>query len=184
MIRSCRICIIHDVHANAQCNVRSMISITDIVMSHRSVASFTSVASICGGTGAAPALKRCATRSAPLSNLPPNKVPFILSCPRGVTAEEGFVPRRGEFDADEGKEAGDPDAARLGGQRAVGSGLRPRMRGAWLDADRADPHARERVFDVARRDPPFGASPDDTAAEIEDVLGSIGDAFPECPHER
>jgi len=53
----------------------------------------------------------------------------------------------------------------------------------WMQ-DRADPQARERAFDVARRDPPPGVSPEDAAAEIEDVLGSIGDACPECPQER
>ena len=29
----------------------------------------------------------------------------------------------------------------------------------WMQ-DRADPHARERAFDIARRDPPAGVSPD------------------------
>ena len=50
----------------------------------------------------------------------------------------------------------------------------------WMQ-DRADPHARERAFDIARRDPPAGVSPDEAAAEIRDVLNSIGDTCPECP---
>ena len=50
----------------------------------------------------------------------------------------------------------------------------------WMQ-DRADPHARERAFDIARQDPPRGLSPDEAAGEIEDVLTSIGDACPECP---
>ncbi len=46
--------------------------------------------------------------------------------------------------------------------------------------DRADPHARERAFDIARRDPPESSSPAQAAAEIHGVLGSIGDTCPEC----
>jgi hypothetical protein len=49
----------------------------------------------------------------------------------------------------------------------------------WM-RDRGDPHARERAFDITRRDPPSGISPEDAAAEIEDILGSIRDASPEC----
>ena len=40
----------------------------------------------------------------------------------------------------------------------------------WMQ-DRADPHARERAFAVARRDPPSGVSPDAAVAEVCDVLG-------------
>jgi acetyl-CoA acetyltransferase len=50
----------------------------------------------------------------------------------------------------------------------------------WMQ-DRADPHARERAFDIARVDPPAGVSPDAAAAEVRDVLNSIGDNCPECP---
>jgi len=46
--------------------------------------------------------------------------------------------------------------------------------------DRADPHASERAFDIARRGPPAGITPDEAVAEI-DVLDSIGDTCPECP---
>lgn len=52
----------------------------------------------------------------------------------------------------------------------------------WMQ-DRADPHARERAFDIARAGPPPGVSPDEAAAEVRDVLDSIGDACPECPPE-
>ena len=52
----------------------------------------------------------------------------------------------------------------------------------WM-RDRADPHARDRAFDVARRDPPRGVSPDEALREIRDVLESIGDTCPECPAE-
>ena len=52
----------------------------------------------------------------------------------------------------------------------------------WMK-DRADPHARERALDIARRDPPPGFSPEAAAAEIREVLDSIGDTCPECPPE-
>jgi hypothetical protein len=48
----------------------------------------------------------------------------------------------------------------------------------WMQ-DRADPHARERAFNIAREDPPAGISPDAAAAEVRDVLYSIGDTCPE-----
>jgi hypothetical protein len=53
----------------------------------------------------------------------------------------------------------------------------------WMQ-DRADPHARERAFDIARQDPPQGLSQGEAVAEIEDVLASIGDTCPECPPDE
>jgi hypothetical protein len=50
----------------------------------------------------------------------------------------------------------------------------------WM-RDRADPHARDRAFLIARQDPPPGVSPKRAVAAIEDVLGSVGDTCPECP---
>ena len=50
----------------------------------------------------------------------------------------------------------------------------------WMQ-DRADPHAWERAIDIAREEPPAGVSPDAAAAEVRDVLNSIGDTCPECP---
>lgn len=47
--------------------------------------------------------------------------------------------------------------------------------------DVADPHAREHALDIARRDPPAGLSAADAAAEVRDMLNSIGDTCPECP---
>ena len=52
----------------------------------------------------------------------------------------------------------------------------------WM-CDRADPHARERAFDVARQDPPVGVSSQAAAGAIAEVLDSIGDRCPECPPE-
>ena len=52
----------------------------------------------------------------------------------------------------------------------------------WLQ-DRADPHARERAFDVARQEPPAGVSSQAAAVAIAEVLDSIGDSCPECPAE-
>jgi hypothetical protein len=46
--------------------------------------------------------------------------------------------------------------------------------------DRADPHARANAVDIARSAPPHGLSPDAAAAEVRDVLDSIGDTCPEC----
>jgi hypothetical protein len=51
---------------------------------------------------------------------------------------------------------------------------------SWMQ-DRADPHAWERAINIAREDPPAGVSPDAAAAEVRDVLSSIGDTCPECP---
>jgi hypothetical protein len=52
----------------------------------------------------------------------------------------------------------------------------------WMQ-DRADPHARERAFAIARRDPPPGISPKMAATAMAEVLSGIGDACPECPPE-
>lgn len=49
--------------------------------------------------------------------------------------------------------------------------------------ERADPHARELAFVIARGDPPPGASLEQAVAEIRDVLESIGDTCPECPEQ-
>jgi hypothetical protein len=49
--------------------------------------------------------------------------------------------------------------------------------------DRADSYARERALDIARQDPPAGASAQTAAAAITEVLDSIGDICPECPSE-
>jgi hypothetical protein len=50
----------------------------------------------------------------------------------------------------------------------------------WMQ-HRADPHARERAFAIARQDPPSGVSPEAAAVAIAEVLDSIGDTCPECP---
>jgi hypothetical protein len=52
----------------------------------------------------------------------------------------------------------------------------------WM-RDRADPHARERASSIAREEPPPGVSPEAAAAELWEVLESIGDTCPECPPE-
>lgn len=49
----------------------------------------------------------------------------------------------------------------------------------WMQ-DGADPHARERAFEIARRDPPPSLSSQEAIEEIRDVLDSIGDTCPEC----
>jgi hypothetical protein len=52
----------------------------------------------------------------------------------------------------------------------------------WMQ-DRADPHARERAFNVARQNPPAGVSSQAAAVAIAEVLDSMGDKCPECPAE-
>jgi len=48
----------------------------------------------------------------------------------------------------------------------------------WMQ-DGADPHARERAFDIARQDPLAGISAGAAAIAIAEVLDSIGDTCPE-----
>ena len=50
--------------------------------------------------------------------------------------------------------------------------------------DRADPHARERAFEIARVVPPLGVSPHAAAMAIAEALDSIGDTCPECPTDE
>jgi hypothetical protein len=50
----------------------------------------------------------------------------------------------------------------------------------WMQ-DRADPHARERAFAIAHKDPPSGVSPEAAAVAIAEVRDSIGDTCPDCP---
>jgi hypothetical protein len=49
----------------------------------------------------------------------------------------------------------------------------------WMQ-DRADPHARERAFEIAREYPPDGISAEAAATAIAEILDSIGDTCPEC----
>jgi hypothetical protein len=44
----------------------------------------------------------------------------------------------------------------------------------WMQ-DRGDPHARERAFHIARRDPPPGVSPEKAAGAVRAALEAIGD---------
>jgi len=53
----------------------------------------------------------------------------------------------------------------------------------WMQ-DRADPYARERAIEVARRDPPSDISAEAAVAEIQEVLTSIGDTCPECENRE
>jgi hypothetical protein len=50
----------------------------------------------------------------------------------------------------------------------------------WM-LDRADPHARERAFDIAKWNPLAGTSAEAAAVEMAEVLDGIGDVCPECP---
>jgi hypothetical protein len=52
----------------------------------------------------------------------------------------------------------------------------------WM-RDRADPHARERAFAIARQHAPPGVPAEHAQAAIVEVLDSIGDSCPECPPE-
>jgi hypothetical protein len=50
----------------------------------------------------------------------------------------------------------------------------------WMQ-DRADPHARERAFDMASYAAPHGVSLEAATAAIAEILDGIGDTCPECP---
>jgi hypothetical protein len=50
----------------------------------------------------------------------------------------------------------------------------------WMQ-DRADPHARERAFDMARQEAPNGVSSQAAYVAVAEVLDTIGDTCPECP---
>jgi hypothetical protein len=51
----------------------------------------------------------------------------------------------------------------------------------WV-TDRADPHARDHAVQIARQNPPPRFSADAAVTELREVLDSIGDTCPECPH--
>jgi hypothetical protein len=81
---------------------------------------------------------------------------------------------------DQGTAPDDPHAARLGDLGAQRSRcLRECETHGWMQ-DRADPHARERAFDIARAEPPPGVSAQAAAVAIAEVLDLIGDTCPEC----
>ncbi|SDK11464.1 hypothetical protein SAMN05216338_108915 [Bradyrhizobium sp. Rc2d] len=46
--------------------------------------------------------------------------------------------------------------------------------------DRADPHARERAFDVAMCDPPPDISPQAAVIAVVEALDGMGDTCPDC----
>ncbi|WP_312010934.1 MULTISPECIES: hypothetical protein [unclassified Bradyrhizobium] len=52
----------------------------------------------------------------------------------------------------------------------------------WMQ-DGANPHARERALEIARKSAPPGVSPQVAAGAVAQVLDSIGDTCPECPPE-
>jgi hypothetical protein len=53
----------------------------------------------------------------------------------------------------------------------------------WMQ-DRADPHVRERAFELARRYPPPGVSCSVAIMTVAEVLEGIGDTCPECADDR
>jgi hypothetical protein len=46
--------------------------------------------------------------------------------------------------------------------------------------DRADPHACERAFDTARRNPPHGVSSSAAVLALAEILDGVSDSCPEC----
>ncbi|WP_271610183.1 MULTISPECIES: hypothetical protein [unclassified Bradyrhizobium] len=46
--------------------------------------------------------------------------------------------------------------------------------------DRADPHARDRAFVIARQHPPAGVSPEAATVAVAEILDETGDTCPEC----
>jgi hypothetical protein len=53
----------------------------------------------------------------------------------------------------------------------------------WMQ-DRTDPHARDRAVEMARQHPPPRLSSEAAAAQLLEVLESIGDTCPECPGDQ
>ena len=53
----------------------------------------------------------------------------------------------------------------------------------WMQ-DCADPHAKERALEIARRDPLVGLSDRAVVALIRNVLDELGDTCPECAREQ
>jgi hypothetical protein len=49
----------------------------------------------------------------------------------------------------------------------------------WMK-DKADPHARDLAFEIARQHHPAGLSPEAAARAVGEVLEGIGDTCPEC----
>jgi hypothetical protein len=103
--------------------------------------------------------------------LPRFRIPACVSSPEGD-----------DFDADdEGTAIRYADDRRRARSVLLETGaIRECEEHGWM-RDRADPHARDRAFLVARQDPPSGVTAERAAAAIEEVLGSIGDTCPECP---
>ena len=64
-----------------------------------------------------------------------------------------------------------------------GGAIRECEEHGWMQ-DRADPHARERAIEVARRDPPPDISAEAAVAEIQELLTSIGDTCLECENGK
>jgi hypothetical protein len=93
--------------------------------------------------------------------------------------------RRSHLDADDkGTAASGPDATGVGDSVLQEAGaIRECEEHGWMQ-DRADPHARDRAFDIARQNPPPGLSPQAAAVDIAEVLDSIGDTCPECRETR
>ena len=108
---------------------------------------------------------------------------FVLAAGNERRAH-GFACQERTDASDEGETTGDADAARMGGLRAAGEvgAIRECEEHGWM-RDRADPHARERAFDIGSLDPPSGISPEEARAVIAGVLDSIGDTCPQCPPE-
>ena len=111
----------------------------------------------------------------------PESQPCVSS--RNVCGTGGFVPDRETFDADdEGQTTSGPNAARAIAVLNEAHAIRECEEHGWAK-DRGDPHARERAILAARQYPPPGVPPDAAAAEVREVLDSIGDTCPECAPE-
>lgn len=92
-------------------------------------------------------------------------------------------PRGSDLDADdETEKTGDLEALRgwaISVLQEAGA-IRECEEHGWMQ-DCTDPHARDRAYDIARRDPPAGVSPHEATDAITELLDSVGDPCPECP---
>jgi hypothetical protein len=103
-------------------------------------------------------VRRMAAEQVEKAKSPRFGIPALCQAPERRSGRKdsfsGSEPDTGAYE--KGKTTRDPDATRLGISVLQETGaIRECEAHGWMQ-DRADPHARQRAFDIARRDPPTG----------------------------